>query len=209
MTEVAADDGTVSAKERTGWVFRNARILLLALILLLVAAVLVGVSFAVFSTSSANAGNMFTAGTLTSSNSKDDAAILTATRMVPGDTTNGTVTISNTGDSKGQFTLTGSTPTNTPGPNGGDLSSVLDLTIVMDGDTANPIYDGKLNAMTQEDLGVWDGGDSHDFVFTVTFPEGGTPGSATTGDNAYQGSSTTVTYTWNATSVSATTTTTT
>ena len=202
MTEVSADDGTVSARERTGWVFRNARILILALILLLIAALLVGVSFAVFSTSSANPGNMFTAGTLTSSNDKDNAAILTAERMVPGDTTEGTVRITNTGDSRGQFTLTGSTPTNTPGPNGGDLSSVLDLTIVMDGG-ATPIYDGKLNALTAPvDLGVWDGSDSHEFVFTVTFPEGGTPGSATTGDNAYQGSSSQVTYTWNATSVS-------
>src|SRR4029450_6204730 len=130
MTEVAADDGSVSARERTGWVFRNAKILILALILLLIAALLVGVSFAVFSTSSANRGNMFTAGTLTSSNSKDNAAILTAQRMVPGDTTTGTVTISNTGDSKGQFTLTGSTPTNTPGPNGGNLATVLNLLIL-------------------------------------------------------------------------------
>jgi hypothetical protein len=202
MTEVAADDGSVSARERTGWVFRNAKILILALILLLIAALLVGVSFAVFSTSSANPGNMFTAGTLTSSNSKDNAAILTAARMVPGDETEGTVTISNTGDSRGQFTLTGSAPTNTPGPNGGDLSSVLDLTIVMDGG-ATPIYDGKLNALTDPiDLGVWDGAASHEFVFTVTFPDSGTPGSATTDDNAYQGSETTVTYTWDATSVS-------
>lgn len=211
MTEVAADDGSVSARERTGWVFRNAKILILALILLLIAALLVGVSFAVFSTSSANAGNMFTAGTLTSSNSKDNAAILTAQRMVPGDTTTGTVTISNTGDSKGQFTLTGSTPTNTPGPNGGDLSTVLNLRIVEDpAGAGRVVYDGKLNAMNgPQPLGVWDGGQTHTYEFTVTFPEGGTPSAPTTGDNAYQGSKTEVTYTWNATSVSSATTTTT
>jgi Camelysin metallo-endopeptidase len=208
MTEVAAGDEQVSARERTGWVFRNARILILALILLLIAALLVGVSFAVFSTSSANAGNMFTAGTLTSSNSKDNAAILTAQRMVPGDTTKGTVTISNTGDSRGQFTLTGSTPTNTPGPNGGDLSSVLDLRIVEDpAGAARQVYNGKLNAMTgAQDLGVWNGGQTHTYEFTVTFPDSGTPSAGNTGDNAYQGSSTTVTYTWNATSVSSATT---
>ena len=204
MTEVAAGDGSVSARERTGWVFRNAKILILALILLLIAALLVGVSFAVFSTSSANPGNMFTAGTLTSSNSKDNAAILTATRMVPGDTTTGTVTISNTGDSKGQFTLTGSTPTDTVGPNNGKLSTVLNLRIVEDpAGAAKQVYNGKLNGMTAPiDLGVWNGGQGHTYEFTVTFPDTGTPGSATTGDNAYQGSSSQVTYTWNATSVS-------
>lgn len=202
MAEVAADDGTVSAKERTGWVFRNARILLLALILLIVAAVLVGVSFAVFSTSSANAGNMFTAGTLMSTTDNDGAAILTATRMVPGDTAEGTVGVTNTGDSKGAFTLTSSGLTDDPGDNGGELSSVLELTVVMDGDTANPVYEGPLDIADPVALGDWDGGVSHEFVFTVTFPDTGLPTGPTEGDNAYQGSSTSVTYNWNATSVS-------
>ena len=209
MTDVAADDQRVSARERSGWIFRNARILILALVLLLIAALLIGVSFAVFSTSSANPANVFTAGTLTSSNSKDNVAILTAAHMVPGDTTEGTVTIKNTGDSTGHFTLASSTPTDTPGPNGGKLSTVLHLKVVMDpGGAATTVYDGGLNAMTAPvNLGDWGGGTSHTFTFTVNFPEGGTPPSATTGDNAYQGSSTSVDYTWSATSVSSTTTT--
>jgi hypothetical protein len=209
MTDVVADDRKVSARERGSWVLRNAKILILALILLLIAGLLVGVSFAVFTTSSANAGNVFTAGILTSSNSKDGAAILTASKMVPGDTVEGTVTISNTGDSSGAFTLTGSTPTDTPGPNGGKLSTVLLLTIVDDPGGSNvSVYNGKFDGMTAPiPVGTWAGGSAHTFKFTVTFPNGGTPPSATTGDNAYQGSSTSVTYTWSATSVSATTTT--
>jgi hypothetical protein len=209
MTGVAADDRKVTARERSSWLFRNARILLLALILLLIAGLLVGVSFAVFTTSSANAGNVFTAGTLTSSNTKDGAAILTASKMVPGDVTAGTVTIRNTGDSTGAFTLTSSTPADTPGPNGGKLSTVLLLKVVQDPGAANQtIYDGKLDAMTAPiSVGTWAGGDEHTFKFTVTFPNGGPPPGPTTGDNAFQGSSTTVTYTWSANSVSSTTTT--
>jgi spore coat-associated protein N len=209
MTDVAADDRKVSARERSSWMFRNAKILLLALALLLIAGLLIGVSFAVFSTSSANPSNVFTAGTLSSSNSKDNAAILTASKMVPGDTVEGTVTIQNTGDSHGVFTLTGSTPTDTAGPNGGKLSTVLQLKVVQDPGGANTVvYDGKLNAMTAPiNVGTWAGGDQHTFKFTVTFPNGGTPSGPTTGDNAYQGSSTTVEYTWSATSTSSTTTT--
>jgi hypothetical protein len=201
MTDATTDDQEVTARERSSWVFRNARILVLALILLLVAGLLVGVSFAVFSTSSANAGNVFTAGSLSSSNSKN-GAILTAANMVPGDTVEGTVTIKNTGDSEGAFRLSSSTPTDTAGPNGGKLSTVLDLRVVQDpGATSKVVYDGKFNAMTTPvNVGTWAGGAEHTFEFTVTFPDGGTPGGPTTGDNAYQGSSTTVEYTWSATS---------
>lgn len=37
-------------------------------------------------------------------------------------------------------------------------------------------------------------------TFTVTFPDGGTPASATTGDNAYKGSTLSVGYQWDAAS---------
>jgi hypothetical protein len=145
---------------------------------------------------------VFTAGTLSQSNSNDGGAILTAQGMVPGDVVEGTVTIRNTGESDGRFQLNSSTPTDTPGANGGQLSDVLNLQVVQDPGTADQVvYDGDLDAMTAPvDVGTWAGGAEHTFKFIVTFPDGGTPSGATTGDNAYQGSSTEVEYTWTANS---------
>jgi spore coat-associated protein N len=182
---------------RLGALFGNRKRLLIALgLLLLAAAVAVG-STAVFTSSSANPSNTFTAGTLSQSNDKDNAAILTATKMVPGDTRTGRVTIQNNGDVSGKFTLTSSNLQDTPGPHGGKLSDVLQLKI-MDGATV--VYNGPYNSMPSQDLGTWSAGQSHTYDFTVTFPQGGTPGSDTTGDNAYEGSSTSITFNWNAVS---------
>ncbi len=72
--------------------------------LLVAAAVAVG-SGANFNSTSANPSNVFTAGTISHSNSKANAAILTATNMVPGDTSTGTVDIKNTGSASGTFSL--------------------------------------------------------------------------------------------------------
>jgi hypothetical protein len=196
MADVASSESKVSARERSLWILRNSRILLLALVLLVIAGILVSVSFAAFTSSSANAGNMFTAGSLSQANS-DNGAILTADGMVPGDVVEGSVTVENTGESDGAFALSSSNPTDTAGPNDGELSTVLQLEIVEGSDV---IYSGDFDAMTPVDLGTWDGGEAHTFDFTVTFPDGGEPESPTTGDNAYQGSSTSVTYTWDATS---------
>jgi hypothetical protein len=79
---------------------------------------------------------------------------------------------------------------------------VLSLRIHDDAAAAGTdVYNGKFDAMPASiDLGSWPTGQAHTYTFTVTFPEGGQPGSATTGDNAYQGSSTKVTYNWTAVS---------
>jgi spore coat-associated protein N len=177
---------------------RNRRRLLIGLgLILLAAAVAVG-STAVFTSSSANPGNTVTAGTLEASNDKEGAAILTANRMVPGESKNGTVTISNTGDVSGTFSLSSSNLSNAPGPNGGRISDVLQLRIA-EGANA-PFYNGPYNAMPKQDLGSWPAGEEHTYEFTVTFPQGGQPGSDTTGDNAYEGSSTSIDFTWDAVS---------
>jgi spore coat-associated protein N len=60
------------------------------------AALAVG-SGANFNSTSANPSNVFTAGTISRSNSKASAAILTASNIVPGNTATGTVDIKNTG----------------------------------------------------------------------------------------------------------------
>jgi hypothetical protein len=134
-------------------------------------------------------------GTLSMSNSREGAAIVTAAGMAPGDSRAGDVTISNTGDLTGTFTLSQSNLGDTPGPAGGTLSSALDLLVQ---DVTNPaapatVYAGKLGAMGPRALGDWAPGTSRTYRFTVTFPDGGA------GDNAYQASAVSVRYDWTAT----------
>src|SRR5436305_7105037 len=74
-------------------------------VLLLAATMAVG-SGANFNSTSANPGNMITAGTLSHDNSKPGAALLTVTKLRPGQTdSTGTVTLTNTGDVDGVFSL--------------------------------------------------------------------------------------------------------
>jgi hypothetical protein len=195
----AAKTEDVSARERLGWLGKNTKLWLGALILLLLAIVVAAASGAIFTSSSANPENTFTAGNLSQSNSRPNVAILTATEMVPGDADTGQVTITNTGDVSGHFRLSSSGITDQPGRNGGELSDVLRLKIV---DTAarRTIYNGKFDAMPARDLGSWPAGQAHKYTFTVTFPDSGVPSGATTGDNAYKGSSTKIDFTWTATS---------
>src|ERR1700684_2966653 len=81
---------------------------------LLIAAALAVGSGANFNSTSANPSNVFTAGTISHSNSKASAAILTASNMLPGGSTTGTVDIKNTGSATGVFTLAHQTPVDTP-----------------------------------------------------------------------------------------------
>ena len=78
------------------WKASPRKVLLAFGALLVVAAVAVG-SGANFNSTSANPSNVFTAGTISSSNSKANAAILTASNIVPGNSATGSVTIKNTG----------------------------------------------------------------------------------------------------------------
>ena len=149
-----------------------------------------------FNSSSANPSNVFTAGTLTHSNSKAGAAILTVANLKPGDTSNGTVDIKNTGSISGAFTLTKSTPVDTPAAS--NFSSKLTMKIEDLGDPActvscpapATVYTGDVKSMGSVVLGTYAPGVTHRYKFTVTFPDGGTGGA----DNAYQGASTTVDY---------------
>src|SRR5579871_3849534 len=98
---------------------QNPRKALAALAAFLVAGAVAVGSGANFTSQSANPGNVFTAGTLTQSNSKSGAAILTASGMKPGSSATGTVTLSNTGSAFGAFSLSESNATHIDGPNGG------------------------------------------------------------------------------------------
>jgi len=153
-----------------------------------------------FTAQSANPGNAFAAGTLTMSNSKDAAAILTASNMKPGDTATGTVDIQNTGSLAGTFTLTRSALNDSDNVN--PMSQKLNLVVKDCGDfsagtptcdAADPNkYSGTLAAMTSTvALSSYAANEKHRYEFTVTFDS--------SADNAYQGDSSTATFQWNAT----------
>ena len=164
-------------------------------------AVVVG-SGANFTSVSANPGNSFTTGTLTHSNSKSGAAILTATGIKPGDpASTGTVDIANDGNSAANFTLKRLNVTNTD--SGNPLASKLNVKVEDCGTPGgapgsctpeSTVYDGTIAAMADQPLGSWAVSDAHRYRFSVTFPNG-----TAAADNPYQGDTATVEYQWEAT----------
>ena len=176
-----------SAKERLGWVTKNSRRLVISLIAVLVAAVVVVFSFSLFSSSSANPGNMVSAGIMSLDNSADGAAILTAADLLPGESGTGTVTLENTGESDGTFTLTASNLVDAPATPA--LSSVMTL-VISDGSTT--VYTGLLSGVATApiNLGSWAAGSSHTYTFAVTFNS--------SAGNEFQGAQTTLDFTWSA-----------
>jgi len=116
--------------------------------------------------------------------------------MKPGDTVQGTVTIANDGDLAGTFSLSTSNLSDTAGANGGKLSDVLKVKIVDQATPAVTIYDGLIKSVGTAAAGTFAAGASHTYQFTVTFPDAGTPGTATTGDNAYKNSSMSIEFDW-------------
>ena len=163
---------------------------LVALAGLLVAAGVTIGSGANFTATSANAGNAFTAGALSMSNSAAPGAIFLSTpsKMRPGDVSSGTVTLSNTGDVPGQFSLS-KTATSDPD----NLGAALDLA-VMEGSTT--IYSGKLSAMGTQGLGIWQPAGSHTYTFTVTWPND--PPTSDAADTALMGKACTYRFDWTA-----------
>jgi spore coat-associated protein N len=173
---------------------KRARLVLVLMLLLVAVAVAMG-SAAALTSSFSNPRSAFTAGTLTMTNTRENASVLTANKMVPGGAATGAVTIKNSGTVPGSFRLSASQPTDTPGTSGGKVSTALLLTIVDRAQPGSPVYNGRYDSMPERPLGTWAAAEQHTYDFTVTFPE-----SNTSGDNAYQESSTSITFTWKATS---------
>ena len=174
---------------------------LAALATVLVAVGITAASGANFNATSANPGTSFATGTLTIDNSKDNAALFTATDMRPGDPARvSTVDITNGGTLSGNFTLTRSTPVDSDVSN--LLSGKLNVKVIDCGTFASgtPVcgdsndlvkYTGTLGAMSSAvGLGNWAGGEKHRYEFDVDVD--------TSAGNAYQGDSSTTTFTWTA-----------
>jgi spore coat-associated protein N len=165
-----------------------------ALFVLMLAAMMAVASGASFTSTSANVGNVVTAGTLEHTNDKN--TILTVDDLMPGHSDQGTVTLTNTGDGDGLFTLTKSDLVNSNPAL--PFSSKLNLRIDDVTDPANPVqkYDGKLGQIGAEDMGIIAPGASRSYLFTVEFPDGGKPTGPNAGDNRYKNASTTVDFDW-------------
>jgi spore coat-associated protein N len=186
----------------------NPRLALGALLTLLLAAGAVVGSGADFTASSANPANTFSAGALSITNSKEGAAILTATALKPGGAAaTGTVDIQNTGSLSGVFTLSRTAPVDSDGAN--PLSGKLNLTVVDcgvwsggapacgDGDDVTKYSGGTIAQMGTAGhliagLGTFAGSEKHRYQFTVQLD-----GSA---GNAYQGGTSSVEFDFNAAS---------
>jgi spore coat-associated protein N len=178
----------------------NPRLALGALLTLLLAAGAVIGSGADFTASSANPANTFASGTLSIVNSKEGAAVLSASGLRPTGSAVGTVDIENTGSLSGAFTLSRTTPVDSDSSN--PMSAKLNLTVVDcgtfvgataptcgDGDDATK-YNGTLSAMSATALGTYNANVKHRYRFTVVLD-----GSA---GNAYQGDSSSVQFDFNA-----------
>jgi hypothetical protein len=175
----------------------NPRRSLAALATVLVAVGITGASGASFTAQTANPSNVFSAGTMTMSNSANNAAILTASNMRPADpATLGTVDIKNTGTLSAAFTLSKGTSVDTDGVN--PLSSKLNIIVTdcgIDMDCAagvNPVkYTGTLAAMGANiALGNFAAAEQHKYQFSVALD--------TTAGNVFQGGSSTTQFLWNA-----------
>ena len=134
-------------------------------------------------------------GSLTLSNDKEGAAILSLGGMRPGDSATDTVTLGNTGTLPGDLSLATSNLVDTPGAGGGALSSKLDLRIRDVTVPGSPVtvYDDTIGSLTPVALGTLPAGDSRVYEFRVSFPDAG-PGA----ENAYQGSTMSIRFDWSA-----------
>ena len=190
--------------DRRNVLIRKPRRTLAALALLLAAVALTAASGADFSSQAANPQNVFSAGTLSMSNSAAGSAIFSPSNLKPGapDQT-GTVDIQNTGSLAGSFSLSDDSVavTDAGAPeDGGSMDRKLDLTVSDCGAFSNgsapscanatTVYQGSLAGMTSKGLGTFAAGEKHRYQFGVHLD-----GSA---DNSYQGDSVSARFVWDA-----------
>jgi Ca2+-binding RTX toxin-like protein len=136
-------------------------------------------------------------GAFSMSNSRDGAAIFTASNLAPGHSTEGTVTIANTGSAAGSLALSASELSDSPGTYGGALSEVLDLQIAATGSGPDTeVYAGRFDSMPEQQLSPLAPGESRTYRFSVSLPDGGSPSADWSGDNVYQDASVSIAYDW-------------
>ena len=142
----------------------------------------------------ARAAAIAASGSFEISNSHEGRPVFAAAGIAPGGSTTGTVAIENTGSGAVALTLRRDGLVDEPGLGGGLLSSRLQLTVVDVTVPAAPrtVYVGALDSMPERPAGTVAGGAARTYEFTATLPGGGEPSF----QNAVQGASTTVAYSW-------------
>lgn len=133
-------------------------------------------------------------GSFSLANSRDGMPIFTAANIGPGDRAKGTVEIANEGSEAIAVTLAQHDLIDMPGEGGGLLSQHLHLK-VGEADAPQPVYEGLLAAMSPRALPRLAPGAARTYEFVAILPESGTASAA---ENAVQGASTSVAYSWTA-----------
>ena len=160
---------------------------------LLLAAMMAVGSGANFNSTSANPGNVVTAGNLMHTNGKNGNPVLTVSKLRPGQSDFGTVSITNTGDVDGVFSVAKTVVTDSTAP-GNPFASKLRLKVEDVTACGAPLYDGALSAMGVTAANTITPGAAHTYKFTVTCPDGGPNGA----DNVYKGASVEANFDWEA-----------
>ena len=171
---------------------RTKKILVPLATLTIAGAIAVG-SGATFTSTSGNTISTVTAGSLTQSNSKADAAIFNLTNMKPGDSVIGSVTITNTGTLPATFGFTELSSANTFGDNYLKLA-ITNVT------TSTPVavWSGNFGALVDgaaNNLGEFAPKAANTYRFTVTL-DAAAP-------NTEQGKTASATFRWDAVQQSA------
>jgi hypothetical protein len=180
---------------------RRQRRRLMGLAVILGAAATIGAasfSLALFTSSATVSANAFTSGTIVLG-ANPATALLTAGNMMPGDTVSGSLVISNTGTSQLRYAMTGSsTNADTKGLMNqvtltiktlGTSCATFDGTTVYSGTLASPAF-GNPAAGAQAGDRTLNAASTETLCFQANLP------SAT--GNAYQGATTTTTFTFDA-----------
>jgi spore coat-associated protein N len=180
------------------------RLALGALLTLALASAAIAGSGADFSATSANPANTFSSGTLSISNSSNNAAVFTASNLRPGGASqSGTVDIGNSGSLSGVFKLSRGTIADSGATS--NLSPKLNMVITDCGTFAggtptcgdsddSAVYTGALpgigTSASPITLGTFAASEKHRYKFGVALDS--------SADNTYQGGTSTVDFNWTA-----------
>ncbi len=184
------------------WRASPARLLVALFALLLTSAVAVATG-ANFNATSANAGNVVTAGVIKLQNNTP-GALLSVSKLMPGQSKTGSFSLTNIGDDAATSNIKFSNLVDTPGSGlTGVLSTRLKVSMTIGGspvdlDTSSANDWAMLDALNNKtiQLGAWTGGVTRGYDIKVEFLDGGPNGA----DNNYQGASSAIDLGWELTS---------
>ena len=184
------------------WRASPARLLIALFALLLTSAVAVATG-ANFNATSANAGNVVTAGVIKLQNNTP-GALLSVSKLMPGQSKTGSFSLTNVGDDAATSNIKFSNLVDTPGSGlTGVLSTRLKVTMTIGGspvdlDTTSANDWAMLDTLNNKtiQLGAWSAGVTRGYDIKLEFLDGGPSGA----DNNYQGSSSAIDLGWELTS---------